>query len=443
MYPNLYYVIKSWFGIEIKTLSFLNTFGLMVAIAFLVAAWLLNLELKRKEKQGFLFPKEEFIIVGKSASFSELILNAILGFLFGFKLIGLFFSKPEFISPQQYIFSSNGNIIGGVLMAGVLTYLKWNEKNKQKLSVPEKRIIRIWPHDRVGDIIVLGLVFGILGAKLFDNFEHWEEFISSPIEHLFSQSGLTFYGGLIMASVAIIWYSKVKSIKIKYLVDAAAPALMIAYAIGRIGCQVAGDGDWGIYNSAYVSDNTGKVKLADKNEFQNRLIADSTYFLYGEVWENENSRKVYVTDRTYSNLNEVPHASVKAPSFLPVWLFAYAYPQNVNKDGILMANVTDEHNRVLPLPVFPTPLYETLICTMLFFILWYFRKRIKTPYVIFGFYLSLNGLERFSIELMRVNMSYKLSGFQLTQAEIIALSLIFIGLILMLFAPKLNKIYKD
>jgi prolipoprotein diacylglyceryltransferase len=55
----------------------------------------------------------------------------------------------------------------------------------------------------------------------------------------------------------------------------------------------------------------------------------------------------------------------------------------------------------------------------------------------------LNGLERFSIELMRVNMSYKLSGFQLTQAEIIALSLIFIGLILMLFAPKLNKIYKD
>ena len=57
MYPNLYYVFKDWFGVEWHSLSFLNTFGLMVAVAFLVAAWVLTSELKRKEKLGLLLPK--------------------------------------------------------------------------------------------------------------------------------------------------------------------------------------------------------------------------------------------------------------------------------------------------------------------------------------------------------------------------------------------------
>ena len=52
MYPNLYYVFKDWFGVEWKALGFMNTFGLMVAIAFIAAAWVLSAELHRKEKAG-------------------------------------------------------------------------------------------------------------------------------------------------------------------------------------------------------------------------------------------------------------------------------------------------------------------------------------------------------------------------------------------------------
>ena len=83
MYPNLYYVFKDWFGVEWKALKILNTFGLMVAMGFIVAALVITSELKRKEKQGLLLPREEFITVGKPASIAELLINFLTGFIFG------------------------------------------------------------------------------------------------------------------------------------------------------------------------------------------------------------------------------------------------------------------------------------------------------------------------------------------------------------------------
>ncbi len=437
MYPNLYYVFKDWFGVEWHALGLLNTFGLFVALAFVAAALVLSSELKRKEKQGLLLPREEMITVGKPASAVELILNGIIGFLFGYKLLGLFFNKPENVNAQEYIFSKDGSIAGGIFIAVLLIGLKWRDKNKQKLKEPENRTVRIWPHDRVGDIIILGLIFGIIGSKLFDNFENWDDFIAHPIERLFSQSGLTFYGGLILATIAICWYALKKGIKLKHLVDSAAPAIMIAYAVGRIGCQVSGDGDWGIYNSAYTSDNAGKITMAQPGDFQTRMQTYAPYFLEGKVIEN--NRELYVTDRTYSSLEQVPHKSFKGPSFLPNWFFAYSYPQNVNKDGILMPAIEDEHNRVLPLPVFPTPLYETIICSLLFLFLWLIRKSISTPLVMFGLYLVLNGTERFFVELIRVNKTYVIMGLHASQAEIIACLLVLCGIILILIAKLSRK----
>jgi phosphatidylglycerol:prolipoprotein diacylglycerol transferase len=432
MYPNLYYVFKDWFGVEWSALKILNTFGLMVALAFVAAALVLSSELKRKEKLGLLLPREEIIVVGKSASFMELLVNGIIGFIFGYKLIGLLFSKPPGINAQDYIFSKDGNILGGILIAAILIALKWWDKNKQKLKEPERRPVRIWPHDRVGDIIILGLVFGILGAKLFDNFENWDEFVKDPIGRIFSQSGLTFYGGLILATIAICWYAYKKGIKLRHLVDAAAPALILAYAIGRIGCQVAGDGDWGIYNSAYVSDAYGKVLVAQPGDFDKKLQTYAEYFTKGEVTDSAN-HSLYITDRVYGSLDKVPHKSFKGPSFLPNWFFAYSFPQNVNTDGILIPGNMEEHNRVLPQPVFPTSMYETIICFFIFLFLWSIRRKLKTPLVMFGIYLILNGIERFCIELIRVNKTYNIFGLHPSQAEIIALLLVFSGLVCILF----------
>ncbi len=434
MYPNLYYVFKDWFGVEWHGLSFINTFGLLVALAFIVAAWVLSAELRRKEKQGLFVPKEETILVGSPASWSDLLLNGVIGFAFGYKIVGVMLSKPETIDPQAYIFSGEGNLLGGLLMASFLVGIKWWEKHKVRLKQPEKRIIRIWPHDRVGDFVVLGLIFGILGAKLFDNFEHWDEFMAHPIERLLSQSGLAFYGGLIVAAIAICWYAAKKSVSVKHLVDAAAPALMIAYAIGRLGCQLSGDGDWGVYNSAYISDAQGNVSIAQAGEFEQKLQQNTLYFTQGKTIEN--GQEVYVTDRTYASLDQVPHRSVQGPSFLPTWLFAYSYPMNVNKDGNPIPGITEDHNKVLPLPVFPTPLYEFIVCTFLFFMLWSSRKYFKAPLALFGLYLTFNGFERILMELIRVNNSYALLGLHITQAEWIAGFLLLAGLGLMWFSTK-------
>jgi len=414
-------------------------FGLMVALAFVAAALVLNRELQRKEKQGLLLPREEMITVGKPASIFDLLINGLVGFVFGFKLFGFFIGKPEGIDAQTYIFSSQGNFLGGLLIGGLLAGLKWWDKNKQKLKEPERRNVRIWPHDRVGDIIILGLIFGIIGAKLFDNLENWDDFIQHPIQRLFSQSGLTFYGGLIIAAIAICWYASKKGIKLVHLADAVAPALLIAYAVGRIGCQVAGDGDWGIYNSAYVSDANGKVVVAAPGDYEKQLHKDSTYYLDGAVIEKGSlgqDTTVYVTDRKYKSLEAVPHASFKAPSFLPTWMVAYTYPMNVNKDGVRIPGCEEEHCRVLPQPVFPTPFYETVLCTLLFIFLWSIRKRITTPGVIFGIYLFLNGLERFCIELIRVNNTYTIFGFHPTQAELISSGLMIAGLIMIIISMK-------
>ncbi len=91
MYPNLYYAFKDLFGVDFPPLRFINSFGFFVAIAFLAAAALLSIELRRKSKAGLLLPTEEQIMVGQPASVVDLILNFVLGFILGYKILALFF----------------------------------------------------------------------------------------------------------------------------------------------------------------------------------------------------------------------------------------------------------------------------------------------------------------------------------------------------------------
>ncbi|MCH5689196.1 prolipoprotein diacylglyceryl transferase [Niabella sp. W65] len=134
--------------------------------------------------------------------------------------------------------------------------MKWREKNKQKLAKPETRVIRVWPHDRVGEITMIALIFGLVGAKIFDTFENWDSFIKDP-SSIFSASGLTFYGGLILAGIALWWFTRKHKIPFIHFVDVMGPVMMLAYGLGRIGCQVSGDGDWGIYNAAFKTTPAG------------------------------------------------------------------------------------------------------------------------------------------------------------------------------------------
>lgn len=420
MYPNFYYLFRDWFGVEWNFLRVVNSFGFFVAVAVILAAYLLTYELKRKGKEGILKPTEEVIIVGKPASAGELILNFLIGFLLGYKLLGLFLlGNLSTINPQEYIFSSQGNWFAGLASGALLLYLKWQEKNKQKLAKPEKRAIRIWPHDRVGEITTIGIVFGILGAKLFDTFENWDSFVKDP-SSILSMSGLTFYGGLIFAGLALWWYTKKHNINFWHFADIMGPVMMMAYGVGRIGCHVSGDGDWGIYNSAFKTSTAGGIAPAQPGEFEQTVSNFAPFF------SAHGSESAFFPKPGFL-------------SFLPDWFFAYDFPHNVNEFGAPLDGCTGSYCMHLPTPAFPTSLYEMIICLILFGILWAMRKKIRIPGMLFGIYLLLNGLERFFIEKIRVNVKMNFLGMQITQAEMISFALIILGIILIIYSRKNNK----
>lgn len=373
MYPNLYYAFKDLFGVEWKFLRFVNSFGFFVAIAFIVCAIVLANELRRKSKQGLLQPTEMQMMVGQPATLLDIGLNFLLGFLLGYKIVALFIlDSSATVDPQAFIFSSLGSWPAGIGLGLLFAWLKWYEKNKQKLTKPEKRTVRIWPHDRVGEITIIALIFGLLGAKLFDIFENWNDFIKHPTAYIFSAQGLTFYGGLICAGLAIWWYAKKHKISIWHLNDAMAPTMMLAYSLGRIGCQVSGDGDWGIENT-----------------------------------------------------------TAKPFSWLPDWMWSYTFPHNVNEVGVKITGCTDaKYCNELPVGVYPTSFYEIVACFILFLLIWSLRKKFKIPGTLFAFYLILNGLERFFIEKIRVNTRINFFGFQPTQAEVISTFLFLTGVII-------------
>jgi phosphatidylglycerol:prolipoprotein diacylglycerol transferase len=204
---------------------------------------------------------------------------------------------------------------------------------------------------------VWGFFSGLVGARLFHILEYPREFLADPMAMLLSRSGFTIFGGLIVGLVVSLLYCRRKHARIPVMLDAGAPALMLAYAIGRIGCQISGDGDWGI-----AADLSAK------------------------------------------------------PGWLPTWLWAQMYTGNV-------AGIAIE-----PPGVYPTPLYEVVMSALAFAVLWTLRKHAHQAGWLFAVYVLLVGVERLLIEFIRVNTTYDLFGFAVTQAQIISVLCIGAGI---------------
>lgn len=380
MYPTISYLIHDLFGINIPLP--IQTFGFFVALAFIAAAYTLSLELKRKEKEGFLSITKTKILIGKGLSSTDILSSLFFGFLIGFKLLEAIFYYDELVAdPQGFILSSRGHILGGIFFAAISVYLKWKEKNKTKLATPKWVEKDIHPYELVGNMTMIAAISGIIGAKLFHNLENIGEFMADPIGQLMAFSGLTFYGGLIAGAFSVIWYANKYKIKTLHLIDAAAPGLMIAYGIGRIGCQLSGDGDWGIVNISRKPD-----------------------------WM----------------------------AFLPDWMWSFTYPNNVINAGIPIEGCTGRYCMELAQGVYPTPFYEVIMASIIFTFLWSMRKRIKVAGMLFFIYLTLNGVERFFIEKIRVNTKYDIWG-GITQAEIIASCLVLFGILGCFYLSRSSK----
>jgi phosphatidylglycerol---prolipoprotein diacylglyceryl transferase len=86
---------------------------------------------------------------------------------------------------------------------------------------------------------------GLVGARLLFIAEDWSNFLRSPWDFIFTGAGFTWYGGFLGGVLGVTWVVRKNNIPWLKAADIAAPALAIAYGVGRLGCHVAGDGDWG------------------------------------------------------------------------------------------------------------------------------------------------------------------------------------------------------
>jgi phosphatidylglycerol:prolipoprotein diacylglycerol transferase len=215
--------------------------------------------------------------------------------------------------------------------------------------------------DLASNVTLIALIAGVSGSKFLYLLENWTLFIKDPIGMTFSPGGLTFYGGFILATVSIYVYAKRKKIKFISLVDSMSPSLMLAYGIGRIGCHLAGDGDYG---------------------FPTTL-----------PWGTDYSNGTYPPSAAFRNFPEVTSM----------------FPNGIVPDNILCH---------------PTPIYETIVCTAFFIIMWKNREKWNMDGQLFSVYLVLAGIERFFVEFFRLNPRML---FGLSEAQIISVILIAAG----------------
>jgi len=214
---------------------------------------------------------------------------------------------------------------------------------------------------------LIGFAGALLLAKLEDSYNLWHH----PGQWLLRYHGLTYLGGLIFGAITYLVMLKRRGIPLATAADIGSPGMMLAYAIGRMGCHLAGDGDWGI------------VSTSPK-----------------PAWL----------------------------SWAPDWVWAAHYPHNVIRQGVYIRGCQVDYCSVLPQGVFPTSFYESVVSLALFFALWAVRRRLTVPGSLFFVYALFTGLERFLIEFIRITPKHVFLGLSLSQAQWISLGFIGIGL---------------
>jgi prolipoprotein diacylglyceryltransferase len=351
-------------------LSIFKTFGFFLLMAFIVAARLLKWELQRREKLGQFTPERVTIVPGSGVTIWDYIFNGLFGFVLGYKIPYAIANLDAWKQDAGgVLLSAEGWLSTGLLAAAAfIAYYIYLARKPVKGEPYEKDM---YPSDRVGPITMMAAVGGILGAKFFAIIEYMDRFIADPLGVLLSGDGLAIYGGLIGGALCVLFYLRKHGIKPIPVMDAVAPALIIAYGVGRTGCQLSGDGDWG-----------------------------KTAGAQPDWW------------------------------FLPDWAWSFRFPHNVLGRGETIPGCDLEYCTQLAEAVHPTSIYEMLMAFAIGGLLWALRKQLTNiPGLLFSIYLFFNGVERFFIEFARVNDRYNVLGAELSQAQIIAICFMLAGLL--------------
>ncbi len=213
------------------------------------------------------------------------------------------------------------------------------------------------------DLLFMAVIGGVIGARVYYVLLNYPRLVDDPLGMLLSRGGMVWYGGFLLAAALVVWRIRKLGLPLGRTSDAAAPALALAYGVGRIGCFLVGD-DYGRPTDSWVG------------------IA-------------------------FPNGAPPTHADTIAERF------------GVTVDPAII----EKYGEIVP--VHPTQLYETGLSTLIFFGLWSLRAKGHRPGWIFMTWLALAGVERFVVEIFRAKDD-RFFGV-LTLAQIISLMLVAVG----------------
>jgi phosphatidylglycerol---prolipoprotein diacylglyceryl transferase len=230
-------------------------------------------------------------------------------------------------------------------------------------------------------ITILAVVFGIGGAKILFLLEEWKLFMRDPWGMAFSPGGLTWYGGFILAMLVVFLFIRSKKVPFLKIWDCLGVALILAYGVGRIGCHLSGDGDYGY----------------------------PTTLPWGTIYAQGTAKPMYQLEEYFQTH---PDERVR-------WQYdsLRVLPAGVDRLG----HTYSRFDAVTPLH--PTPLYELALGILGFLFLWNMRTRPFPDGKLFMIYLMLASAFRFVIEFVRLNPKV---SFGFSEAQVWAV-LLFVG----------------
>jgi phosphatidylglycerol:prolipoprotein diacylglycerol transferase len=217
--------------------------------------------------------------------------------------------------------------------------------------------------EKAWDLVFMAVIGGIVGAKGYYVLLNYERLLSDPIGLIFARGGLVWYGGFILATALVVWEIRRQKLPLPRMADACAPALALAYGVGRIGCFLVGD-DWGRPTGSWVG-----IRFP----------------------QGAPPTRVDIIEREFG----------------------------ITVDPALV----EEYGQIVP--VHPTQLYEVGMSTLIFFFLWRIRRHQHRPGWLFMLWLILAGLERFLVEFLRAKDDRFLGA--LTLAQMFSLAIVAVG----------------
>ncbi|MBM2842100.1 MAG: Phosphatidylglycerol--prolipoprotein diacylglyceryl transferase [Bacteroidetes bacterium] len=248
------------------------------------------------------------------------------------------------------------------------------------------------------NITIIAVIFGIGGAKLLHVIEHVFEYWGTPHldikGQLFSFSGLTWYGGLILGMVAISVYVHRKRIPFLKIWDGLGVALILAYGVARLGCHFAGDGDYGI----------------------------PTRLPWGTIYANGTAKPTSMLEDYF---DRHPYERV-------TW--SYDSLRVIHSRVDRLGYPINRFDEVTPLH--PTPVYEMILGVVGFLIMLKLRKNDYPDGKLFMIYLILSSMFRFSVEFLRLQPKLL---FGLSEAQLLAIALFVTGLVGMKYLDRKSK----